>query len=90
MVNEMFKNGMRPVYPGEVLLEDFLKLLGMSANGTTARRIGTRCPFGKLRQGAASRTSRRGAVLTAGRGTFVAASTLFRRNAPYGRSKRLV
>ena len=28
----MFKNGMRPVYPGEVLREDFLKPLGMSAN----------------------------------------------------------
>ena len=32
MVNEMIKNGMRPVHPGEVLLEDFLKPLGMSAN----------------------------------------------------------
>ena len=32
MVNEMSKNGMRPVHPGEVLLEDFLKPLGMSAN----------------------------------------------------------
>ena len=31
-MNEMFKNGMRPVHPGEVLLEDFLKPLGMSAN----------------------------------------------------------
>jgi addiction module HigA family antidote len=29
---EMFKNGMRPVHPGEVLREDFLKPLGMSAN----------------------------------------------------------
>ena len=28
----MFKNGMRPVHPGEVLLEDFLKPIGMSAN----------------------------------------------------------
>ncbi len=28
----MFKNGMRPVHPGEVLKEDFLKPLGMSAN----------------------------------------------------------
>jgi len=27
----MFKNGMRPVHPGEVLREDFLKPLGMSA-----------------------------------------------------------
>jgi addiction module HigA family antidote len=28
----MFKNGMRPVHPGEVLQVDFLKPLGMSAN----------------------------------------------------------
>ena len=28
----MLKSGMRPVHPGEVLLEDFLKPLGMSAN----------------------------------------------------------
>jgi len=28
----MFKNGMRPVHPGEVLREEFLKPLGMSAN----------------------------------------------------------
>lgn len=28
----MFKNGMRPIHPGEVLREDFLKELGMSAN----------------------------------------------------------
>jgi len=28
----MFKNGMRPVHPGEVLREDFLKPLGMSVN----------------------------------------------------------
>ena len=27
----MFKNGMRPVHPGEVLQEDFLVPLGMSA-----------------------------------------------------------
>ena len=26
------KNGMRPVHPGEILREDFLKPLGMSAN----------------------------------------------------------
>jgi len=29
---QMFKNGMRPAHPGEVLREDFLKPLGMSAN----------------------------------------------------------
>lgn len=28
----MFKNGMRAVHPGEVLLEDYLKPLGMSVN----------------------------------------------------------
>ena len=28
----MFKNGMRPIHPGEILREDFLKPLGMSAN----------------------------------------------------------
>lgn len=28
----MFKNGMRPVHPGEVLREDFVKPLGLSAN----------------------------------------------------------
>jgi antitoxin HigA-1 len=29
---KMFKNGMRPVHPGEVLREDYLKPLRMSAN----------------------------------------------------------
>jgi len=28
----MYKNGMRPIHPGEVLREDFLVPLGMSAN----------------------------------------------------------
>lgn len=28
----MVKNGMRPVHPGEVLREDYLKLIAMSAN----------------------------------------------------------
>lgn len=27
-----FKNGMRPVHPGEILREDFMKPLGLSAN----------------------------------------------------------
>jgi addiction module HigA family antidote len=31
-VAKMFKNGMRPVHPGEVLREDYLKPLRMSAN----------------------------------------------------------
>lgn len=28
----MFKNGMRPVHPGEILREDFMAPLGLSAN----------------------------------------------------------
>src|ERR1700675_1941842 len=39
MVNEMFKNGMRPVHPGEVLLEDFLKPLLAKALRVPAPRI---------------------------------------------------
>jgi antitoxin HigA-1 len=41
----MLKNGMRPVHPGEILLEDYLKPLGLSVNalakrlGVTASRI---------------------------------------------------
>ena len=41
----MVKNGMRPIHPGEVLREDFLEPLGMSANalanklGVTPARI---------------------------------------------------
>jgi len=34
-----FKNGMRPVHPGEVLREDYLKPLGMSAHAL-AKRLG--------------------------------------------------
>lgn len=32
MEQQMFKNGMRPVHPGEILREDYLEPLGMSAN----------------------------------------------------------
>ena len=36
----MFKNGMRPVHPGEILREDYLVPLGMSANAlATALRV---------------------------------------------------
>ena len=28
----MYRNGMRPVHPGEILREDYLHALGMSAN----------------------------------------------------------
>ena len=40
-----FKNGMRPVHPGEVLLEDYMEPLGLSSNalaralGVTAARV---------------------------------------------------
>ncbi len=32
-----FKNGMRPVHPGEVLSEEYLKPLGMSVNALAKR-----------------------------------------------------
>lgn len=41
----MYKNGMRPVHPGEILREDYMEPLNMSANflakalGVTATRI---------------------------------------------------
>ena len=36
----MIKNGMRPIHPGEILREDFLVPLGMSANAlATALRV---------------------------------------------------
>jgi len=31
----MFKNGMRPVHPGEILREDYLVPLGLSVNALT-------------------------------------------------------
>jgi len=31
-IGMMFKNGMRPVHPGEILREDYLVPLGMTAN----------------------------------------------------------
>lgn len=34
-----FKNGMRPVHPGEVLREEYLRPLGMSVNAL-AKRLG--------------------------------------------------
>jgi addiction module HigA family antidote len=39
----MFKNGMRPVHPGEVLREDYLKPLKMSANAL-ARALSVPAP----------------------------------------------
>jgi addiction module HigA family antidote len=39
----MSKNGMRPVHPGEILREDYLKELGMSANAL-ARALNVPAP----------------------------------------------
>ena len=41
----MFKNGMRPVHPGEVLREDFLTPLNMSAN---ALALAVRVPASRI------------------------------------------
>lgn len=38
-----FKNGMRPVHPGEILREDFMKPLGLSANAL-ARALAVPAP----------------------------------------------
>lgn len=39
----MFKNGMRPIHPGEILREDYLVELGMSANAL-ARALNVPAP----------------------------------------------
>ena len=39
------KNGMRPVHPGEILREDYLKPLGMSAN---ALALAVRVPASRI------------------------------------------
>jgi addiction module HigA family antidote len=43
----MFKNGMRPVHPGEVLLEDYIKPTGMSVR---ALSLALRVPYSRLRE----------------------------------------
>lgn len=43
----MLKNGMRPVHPGEVLLEDYLKPLGISVNALSKA---LHVPYSRLRQ----------------------------------------
>ena len=42
----MFKNGMRPVHPGEVLLEDYIKPMGMSVR---ALSLALHVPCSRLR-----------------------------------------
>ncbi|MDP3521273.1 MAG: HigA family addiction module antitoxin [Hydrogenophaga sp.] len=41
----MFKNGMRPVHPGEILLEDYIKPLGVSVRAVS---IGLCIPYSRL------------------------------------------
>ena len=43
----MFKNGMRPVHPGEVLLEDYIKPLGISVR---ALSLALHVPYSRLRE----------------------------------------
>lgn len=42
----MFKNGMRPVHPGEVLLEDYIKPMGVSVNALSKA---LHVPYSRLR-----------------------------------------
>ncbi|MBG7619297.1 HigA family addiction module antidote protein [Herbaspirillum sp. AP02] len=41
----MFKNGMRPVHPGEVLLEDYIKPLGVSVRAVA---MALHVPYSRL------------------------------------------
>ena len=43
----MFKNGMRPVHPGEVLLEDYIKPMGVSVR---ALSIALHVPYSRWRE----------------------------------------
>ncbi len=43
----MFKNGMRPVHPGEVLLEDYIKPMGISVR---ALSMALHVPYSRLRE----------------------------------------
>ena len=43
----MFKNGMRPVHPGEILLEDYVKPMGISVR---ALSIALHVPYSRLRE----------------------------------------
>lgn len=41
----MFKNGMRPVHPGEVLLEDYIKPMGVSVRAVA---MALHVPYSRL------------------------------------------
>ena len=43
----MFKNGMRPVHPGEILLEDYIKPMGISVR---ALSLALRVPYSRMRE----------------------------------------
>ena len=43
----MFKNGMRPVHPGEILLEDYIKPMGASVRAVS---IALHVPYSRLRE----------------------------------------
>jgi len=43
----MFKNGMRPIHPGEVLLEDYIKPMGISVNALSKKLS---VPYSRLRE----------------------------------------
>lgn len=43
----MSKNGMRPVHPGEVLLEDYIKPMGISVR---ALALALHVPYSRIRQ----------------------------------------
>ena len=43
----MLKNGMRPVHPGEILLEDYIKPLGISVNALSKA---LHVPYSRLRE----------------------------------------
>ena len=41
----MFKNGMRPVHPGEILLEDYIKPMGVSVRAVA---LALQVPYSRL------------------------------------------
>ncbi len=41
----MFKNGMRPIHPGEILVEDYIKPMGVSVRAVA---LALRVPYSRL------------------------------------------
>ena len=67
----MFKNGMRPVHPGEVLREDYLVPLEMSANAL-AKALNVPAPR-RPPPATGSRRRRAGVIVAAATGAIIAA-----------------